>query len=136
MQETGGTEVIDSYNLEIYDSGSGSWTEVVGETISYPFTDLTFTQTGLTTGVDYRFRVRAKNVHGFGAYSDEITIRADDKPSKMNAVSTSVSGLNAVITWSYPPSDNGSPVTAYKVLVLQKDGAIFTEQVEHCDGSL
>lgn len=134
-EETGGTLTIESYNLVMFDSSTSQWVELVGESISYPYTDLSFTKTGLTTGTDYRFKIRAKNVHGFGDYSEEITIRADDKPSKMNAVSTTISGLNAVITWAYPPSDNGSEITAYKIFLLQEDGSTYTEETVHCDGS-
>jgi hypothetical protein len=53
----------------------------------------------------------------------------------MNAVSTTISGLNAVITWAYPPSDNGSEITAYKIFILQEDGSTYTEETVHCDGS-
>jgi hypothetical protein len=119
----------------MYDTGTSTWDEVVGEAISHPYTSLSFTKTGLTVGTDYKFRVRAENVHGFGDYSDEVVIRADDKPSKMNAVSTVVNGLNVVITWAYPPTDNGSAVTKYKVLIQESDGVTFTEDTTNCDGS-
>ena len=125
---------IASYNLEMYDAATSAWVEVVGET--NPWTSLSFTKTALTVGTDYRFRIRSENVHGFGAYSDEAVIRADDKPSKMNAVSTAVNGLNVVVTWAYPPTDNGSAVTAYKVSLLASDGITYTEDAVNCDGSL
>lgn len=79
LLETGGTLSISSYNLEMYNTGTTDWDELVGETT--PFTDLTYTKTGLTVGTDYIFRLRAENIHGFGPYTSEVTIRADEVPA-------------------------------------------------------
>ena len=111
LQETGNTFSIDSYNLELLDSSTGEWDEVVGETTSY--TLLTYTLTGLTMGTNYSFRLRASNVHGFGEYSDIVVVRADDIPGVPNSVTTTANGLSVDFAWSAPTSDNGSPITAY-----------------------
>ena len=57
LAETGNTFSITSYNLQVYNTATTSWDEVVGETS--PFTELTYTHTGLTTGIDYTYRIRA-----------------------------------------------------------------------------
>lgn len=79
LEETGATYTITSYSIEIYDALSLSWIAQIGESSS--FTDLTYTIIGLTTGTDYKLRLRAENMHGWGAYSDVVTIRADDVPA-------------------------------------------------------
>jgi hypothetical protein len=79
LLQTGGTLSTLSYNLEMYNTATTSWSELVGDTTA--FTGLTYTKTGLTVGTDYRFRLRAENVHGFGPYTDEVTIRADEVPA-------------------------------------------------------
>jgi hypothetical protein len=79
VTETGGTFSIKSYNLQMYDTVTSLWVSLVGE--SSNFTLLTYTKVGLTTGVDYNFRIRASNLHGFGPFSTEIIIRADDTPA-------------------------------------------------------
>jgi hypothetical protein len=33
------------------------------------------------------------------------------------------------------PTTNGSPITGYKVYILQVDGATFTHESVDCDGS-
>jgi hypothetical protein len=63
----------------MYNTGTSVWDELFGET--NPFTTLTHTKTGLNVGTDYRFRIRASNVHGFGPFTDEVTIRADEVPA-------------------------------------------------------
>ena len=57
LEETGNTFAILSYNLEMLNSFTLGWDEVVGETST--FTDLTHIVTGLTVGTDYTFRIRA-----------------------------------------------------------------------------
>lgn len=113
MLETGNTFSIDSYNLQVFNSLTNLWNEVVGETT--PFTILTYTMTEVTMGKDYSFRIRASNVHGFGEYSNTVIVRADDKPGVPSSVTTSSNGLYVDFIWSAPTSDNGSPITAYKL---------------------
>lgn len=132
MLETGGTYSISSYNLEMFDTGSNSWVEVVGQTS--PFTLLTYTKTGLTTGVNYSFRIRCSNIHGFGSYSDVIVIRADDRPAQPSQVTTTVDLSNVKITWTVPVT-NGAPITGYQILILQQDGVTYSENLAFCDGS-
>lgn len=107
----------------MYDSGVGAWDEVVGE--SSPFTELSHTITsGIVMGTDYRFRIRAGNIHGFGEFSDEVIVRADDKPGVPGSVSTTADGLNVNLAWTPPVSDNGSPITLYKLFVETKLGTL------------
>lgn len=80
LDETGGTMTILSYSLEMNGPPTNTWVSVVGGDENY-FTDLTWLETGLQTGADYKFRVRASNTFGWGAYSDEVTIRADEVPA-------------------------------------------------------
>lgn len=69
--------------------------------------------TQLVTGTDYKFKVRASNLFGWGQFSDEVTIRADQVPAQILPVLTSVETLNVRIAWSLPSTDNGSPVLEY-----------------------
>jgi hypothetical protein len=63
----------------MYDTVTSTWVSQVGESSNY--TLLTYTKVGLTTGVDYSFRIRASNLHGFGPFSTVVIIRADDTPA-------------------------------------------------------
>ncbi len=74
-----GGSSITSYHVE-WDAGSSGaiWITVVGFSPSYTSLTVTVTggATGLIVGTEYRFRVRARNLHGWGAYSQETTIKA------------------------------------------------------------
>lgn len=113
---------------------AGDWDEVVGD--ASDFTLLTYAVTTLTTGTDYRFRVRAENLHGFGEYSDEVVVRADDTPAQIDPVTTTVDGQFVTVAWGVP-EDNGSAITAYRIKIEESDGATFTEEPTYvyCDGS-
>lgn len=70
--ETGGSAIL-SYNLQ-YDQGGNLWTDLAGFTNDY--TLLTYTVTdNLALGVDYQFRIKARNIYGWAAlFSDPVKI--------------------------------------------------------------
>ena len=78
MEETGGTFSIVSYHLQM-SWLTDTWVDVIGG--STPYLGLTYIENSLTMGTDYKFRIRASNSFGWGPYSDEITIRADEVPA-------------------------------------------------------
>jgi hypothetical protein len=113
MEETGGTMTIISYSLEMQALGQ-PWTPVVGGDSTY-YTDLSYLQTGLTTGDDYKFRVRASNEFGWGPYSQEVSIRADEVPATIDPITTTAQTIYVRIDWSLVSLDYGSPVLEYFV---------------------
>lgn len=103
-QETGDS-AITSYNLE-WDQGNGNsvFTELVGE--STPYTLLTHTESSLTAGVTYTFRLRAENAHGFGDYSSTLSVLAAEEPAQVTILSTSEvsDDTTVLISWTAPSS--------------------------------
>lgn len=130
MEETGGTYAIVSYNLQI-SIIADTWADLVGG--SAPYLGLSHLEEGLTTGTDYKFRIRASNSFGWGPYSDVVTIRADEVPAQITAVMTTADSIYARIGWSLPSTDNGSPVLEYKIQILESDGVTYSESAS-CDG--
>jgi hypothetical protein len=64
-----------------WDSGSSgaSFTDLVG----YPTNSLLLTylvSSGVSAGTSYQFKVRAKNLYGWGPYSSIATIKASSVP--------------------------------------------------------
>lgn len=71
--DKGGSTIL-SYHLQ-WDQGTGSWADLIG--LSTESTATTYTVTsGITGGTSYQFKVRAKNLYGFGDYSAVATIVA------------------------------------------------------------
>ena len=98
---------IVSYHLQWDQSSSGStWYDLTGLTINYLSTSFIVT-TGVTPGLTYQFRVRAKNAYGFGVYSTATSIKASDKPDVMTQVTVAIqSGTYVRVSWIKPDENS------------------------------
>ena len=89
-----GSSPILSYQL-MWDNGEGGdATLAVDDSLV-----LSKTIIGLTQGQDYLFKVRARNVYGYGEFSDLVTIRASSVPDTMGMINTVIVGTNIFINW-------------------------------------
>ena len=123
---TGDSEIL-SYNL-YWDDGTG--------TIDQELTDslvTEFTVSGLSGGLNYKFKVRAQNIYGYGAFSSEFLIEASDYPGKPPIATVDMSGTNIVISWQAPAS-HFAVIDSYQILFKNQDDT-FVEDLVNCDGS-
>lgn len=58
---------------------TSNWDALIGSATDY--TGLSHLVTGLSVGTNYQFRVRAKNLLGWGPYSSVVTLTPTDKPA-------------------------------------------------------
>jgi hypothetical protein len=72
--------------------------------------------TSLTPGTTYEFKVEAKNEYGYSDFSTTLSLLAADIPEIPTNVITEIDGSQVKLSWTLP-SDNGSPITAYKVYI-------------------
>lgn len=127
---TGASPIV-SYSLE-WDQGSGNWQPLIG--VASDSLALTGTvQGGITPGLPYNFRVRAKNIHGWGPYGGTLKVIPSNVPSMMLPVATVVSNIYVKISW-VRPTENGASITAYKIMIMKGDGTFSAST--SCDGSL
>lgn len=71
-----GNSVVLAYSLE-WDPGNtpaGDWS------IIYEGLETNHTVNEVVGGLLYKFRVRARNIYGYGDYSPELSVYPDDKP--------------------------------------------------------
>ena len=87
----------------------------------------------ITPGSSYRFKVKAKNLHGWGVFSDSITLLASGKPDTPAKPTTSISNNLVRITWTQP-SNNFESITSYKVLIKHSDSS-YSENSLYCNGN-
>ena len=125
----GGTEILDYrvwYTIESEDAFVELESGVLYE---YYSTGIT-----LTPGVNYKFKVQARNAVGFGAFSSELVVRSASVPEEPAFVTTAVFEDTVVISWTVQ-YDGGSPILSYQILILQSDNESFSEDLVNCDGT-
>jgi hypothetical protein len=130
--EVGGvTCSIYSYNVEWDQGSAGSqWYELIGVESIYLLNE--FVQDELvTSGQEYQFKVRAKNKHGWGAFTAPVTVLAAVRPEAPVTVTSSQNLLQAQFDWSYP-IEHGSPVHEYEILIQNSVGDFIASP--ECDG--
>jgi hypothetical protein len=120
----GGTPIT-GYDVQ-YSSNSGStWTSA--SSTFHTSTATSQTVTGLTNGTSYVFRVAAINAVGTGPYSaasSAVTI-GQGLAAPTNVTATA-GNAQAVVSWTAPASNGGSPVTGYDVQYSSNGGSTWT----------
>lgn len=130
----GGYATVTSYNL-YWDSGTSgaTWTSLVGEAIVSTATTYTVS-TGITSGSDYQFKLKSKNVHGWGDYSSVTTVTASSVPGTPSAApATSLDSNGDVVVTFTAPDANGEDITSYWIVFddASEDGYAMDDE---CDG--
>ena len=104
-----------------YSIDSGSWTAFSPASTSSPLQI-----PGLSDGVTYSARIRAVNIAGGGAASNNVSGQTANVPSKPSAPSIiSVGNQSVSISWT-PPSANYSTITGYKVQLSSDNGSTWS----------
>lgn len=112
-----------------YDEGNNlDWFLLESSVLTQEYTALS-----LSSGVTYKFKVRARNSVGFSLFSAEISALAAQIPDAPENVSTSIDGLNVIVSWDLL-YDGGTPVIAYLIKLRTSDGSTFVEDATNCDG--
>jgi hypothetical protein len=115
-----GGSAITGFSVQVLDAANGQ----VGALRPAAAGATSLTVTGLANGTAVRFRVRAHNGVGTGAYSGlsaPVVPATIPGPPVIRAASSGVAGgtINATARWVPPISTGGSPITSYQVTALR-----------------
>jgi hypothetical protein len=72
------------------------------------------------------------NIHGWGAYSDEVDVVAATYPDQPLAPTTAINNIFVRITWTAPDSNSGT-INGYRVYVADTNGNFLLETT-YCNG--
>ncbi len=103
--------LITGYVIERSIDAGQTWGVLVANTQS---TAITYTDTALTIGNTYNYRVAAINAVGTGTVSSDVAVVAGDIPDTPTISLTAQSGNQIEITWSAPNS-NAYPLTGFAI---------------------
>ena len=78
--------------------------------------------------------IRARNIYGFGEFSEVAELIPDSVPSMMSSVETSLSYPAVTISFT-EPFDNGRAITQYEVQIYSSISNAFETDLSVCDGS-
>ena len=114
---------IKSYKISYWEVGTNT---IKTKTVSTANAQIT----GLTNGKAYEFKVIAINSVGHSADSDIVTATPSASvsasiPGQVRGVVATPSNGQIFLTW-IAPSQNGSPITSYKVTVSEVGSNVFT----------
>ncbi len=84
---------------------------------------LSFTDTGLTNGQTYYYKVSAVNSVGEGGQSNELNAKPIGPPATPQNIQTKPGDAFVNLTWLAPASDGGSAITNYQVMRGLTSGA-------------
>jgi titin len=138
--ENNGGSPITGYKIEVR-SGSGDFVTLNANTGN---TGTTYSHTGLTTGTSYIYRVFAINAQGISIASAEAiaTPTSSSQPlenivpnAPTSLVASDISSTSIKLTWSQPATNNGPPVTSYKI-EFKKDSGSYTTLVENTGNTI
>lgn len=88
----------------------------------------------MQAGESYIFKVRAKNIYGYGDFSAEVTFVPVNEPATMEAVTTTLNYPNIDLTW-VQPDESGSTITEYELVIYDNGLTAYREDTTLCDGS-
>ena len=138
--ENNGGSPITGYKIEVR-TGSGDFVTLNANTGN---TGTTYSHTGLTTGTSYIYRVFAINAQGISIASAEAiaTPTSSSHPlenivpnTPTSLTASDISSTSIKLTWVQPATNNGPPVTGYKI-EFKKDSGSYTTLVENTGSTI
>ncbi len=121
-----GGSSITGYRIQVSPSGTGNWTNLVGNTRN---TNTIYAHTDLSPGTTHHYRIRAINSVDAGppsnvASATTTAATAPDAPSNLTA--TASGRTEITLSWRAPSNNGGAAVTGYQIEVSANAGGSWT----------
>ncbi|MFM8871433.1 MAG: fibronectin type III domain-containing protein [Actinomycetota bacterium] len=128
-----GGSAVTGYAIDYSSDGGSNWTTASANTGT---TAVSYTVTGLTGGVNYVFRVAARNAAGQGSWSSTSgQASVYGVPATPDAPSVAPGNGQVSLSWT-APSNNGSAITGYAIQFSSNSGGSWTNWSTNTGNSL
>ena len=124
--DSGNSDIL-GYQL-YWDAQTGTSDILLVET-----TSLSHLQASLSPGLPYKFKVRARNIYGTGAFSLEVVFTPINEPATMQPVVTVLNHPNIELSF-VEPDDSGLPILDYEIAFFDKDQNGYRTVTTLCNG--
>lgn len=78
--------------------------------------------------------MESRNQYDYSSASNSITLLCAFISATPASVTTVMEGIQVKVSWNLP-TDNGSPLTSYKVYIKEIGTDVYTEESSDCDGT-
>src|SRR3972149_1179149 len=139
--DNNGGSPITGYKIQVK-TGSGGFVTLIENTAN---TATTYSHTGLTTGTSYIYRVFAINAHGTSTDPSPEAIATPTSSSQplenivpntpTSLTASDISQTSIKLSWIKPATNNGPPVTSYKI-EFKKDSGSYTNLFENTGNTI
>ncbi len=89
----------------------------------------------LLPDTNYKFRVRAKNIHGWGVWSPEATLFTSDVPLGPATISMTTVHMSIKISWA-KPFENYNAIDKYRIYIRDTTGTEWNLDEVNCNGAV
>ncbi len=96
----------------------GGWTDIGSSSA----TTTSHTVTGLTSGTQYTFKIRAVNPVGNGTESDEVSVTPRPRPAKPSGFAATAGDQQVLLEWTDPSDTN---ITTYQIRKKTETDSVF-----------
>ena len=130
---TDGGSAIVGYRIERSVNSGATWSTIVANSAS---TATTYTNTGLTNGTSYNFRVSALNAVTVGASSLAGSVVPAGVPVAPTALTATPTNGAVVLVWTRPLNDGGNAITGYLVESSNDGGTNWTTAIANTNSTV
>jgi len=85
--------------------------------------------------INYKFRVRARNIYGWGIWSQETTLFTSDVPLGTTSITMTVVHMSIKISWT-KPFENYNPIDKYRIYIRDTTGLEWNLDGLNCNGTV
>ena len=116
-----GGSPISAYRIETYD-----FANTLIRTADVSDNVLTYTNSSLTNGMTYYFKLYAINIRGFSGSATSANVIPSTVPNSPIILDVSDGNNFGKVNWSAPVSNGGSPISAYKIETYDSANILIT----------